>query len=158
MRRSLVTGSALCALIIAMTGCSVNQLPTYETVQTETESAMHLIVDELPNGSEVEDLTASAPFACAEGGVFFTGHWFVTPPQGFDTREFIETLPSTLSYDFAVEPTEVPTSYPSVSLRTSDGSDVSMDVSDVDPDSNPGINILALSRCAQDPGDGQNEN
>ena len=73
-----------------------------------------LIVDELPNGSEVEDLTASAPFACAEGGVFFTGHWFVTPPQGFDTREFIETLPSTLSYDFAVEPTEVPTSYPSV--------------------------------------------
>ncbi len=155
MRGKAAIGPALCALmIIVVTGCAVNQLPAYETVRDETESAMQLIVDELPTDSAVKDLTVSAPFACEEGGVFFTGHWFVTPPQGFDTQAFIEELPRTLSSDFSEEPTKVPTSYPSVSLRASDGSNVSVDVSDVDPDANPGINILALSRCAQDPDDG----
>ncbi len=150
MRARTVGASAAIAvgLALTMTGCTVNQLlPTYDEVRGETEAAMQAIVDEMPADSQVDDLTDDSPFTCGDaGGVFFTGHWFVHAPDGFDTEHFISVLPELLGPEFVEEEGGIDVSYPLVRLRTVDTA-VALDVSESEGD----VNILATSRCAQDP-------
>ena len=151
MMRAAVKVIALSVLVLTMTGCAMQQLPTYDVVRSETTAAMQQVVDQLPADSVVDDRTDPTPYGCDGGGVLFTGHWEVQVPDGFDTRAFIEELPGRVAENFVKEERGVPHSYPLISLRTKGDSEVSLDVSNRDPENLPKINILALSRCAQAP-------
>ncbi len=141
-------------LAVGLAGCTV-QLPTYDQVRSETEAAMQDIVDAMPEGSVVDDRTVPTPFACGDGrGVFFTGHWEVHPPEGFDTRGFIETLPETLGDGYEEQEVGVAVDYPLVRLVALEHGGTGLDVSGLDADTDdPLVNIVATSRCAQDPED-----
>ncbi|WP_447943794.1 hypothetical protein [Microbacterium aurum] len=140
------------AVTLLVTGCGATQLPTYEQVTDETTTAMQAIADQMPPGSEIEDVTVPTPYTCgpSSDGVFFTGHWFVHATDGFDTRAFIESLPENLGDGFTVLPPGVEISYPGVLLRAQNDN-VRIDVSNPNEDEYPGIDILAMSRCAQEP-------
>ena len=151
MMRGAVRVIALSVLVLTVTGCTMQQLPTYDVVRAETTAAMQQVVDQLPAESVVDDRTDPTPYGCGDGGVLFTGHWEVHVPDGFDTRAFIEELPERVAEDFVKEKLGGPYSFPLISLRAKDDSQVSLDISNGDPENLPKVNILALSRCAQPP-------
>lgn len=150
--RIAVTIVAVAALV-SLAGCQATQLPTYEEVRTETEAAMQRIVDELPEGSTVEDLTNDTPFACNEGSsaVFFTGHWAVITPDGFDRVGFVEGLPDVLGPGFEQRESQIDTGPGSVKLRTTGEDDVHLSATAVEDGQVQAVDILAMSRCAQEP-------
>lgn len=154
--RNRVTAVILSCVTIAalMTGCTMTSLPTYDDVRDETESAMQQIADTMPEGSRVEDLTVATPTICGGGadGVFFTGHWFVHGPDGFDTDSFITELPTKVAADFTEEESGVAVSFPADRLR-SHPAGVGIDVTNSTAGEYPGIEILATSPCAKDPAD-----
>ena len=81
---------AVALVAVALSGCTAEQLPSYEHARDQTTSVMQRVLDEVPPGSVKEDLTDDESFACGSAdGVFFTGHWGVYPPAGFDTEGFV---------------------------------------------------------------------
>lgn len=144
--------SVVAMLAVGAVGCSA-QLPAYEEVRSETEAAMQDVVDALPEGSTVDDRTDPTPFACSDGGAFFTGHWEVHPPQGLDTRELLESLPEGLGDGYREQDVAVTVDYPLVRLVALDHGGAGLDVSGIDVDTDdPIVNIVATSRCAREPG------
>lgn len=112
---------------------------------------MQRVADQLPADSVVDGLTDATPYACSNGGVFFTGHWLVTPPDNFDTSQFVADLPGRLGSEFAEQESNLGHTYPAVELRATDESNVSVTVSGSPDGDAPLIDILAMSRCAQEP-------
>lgn len=152
----LAAGSILTAfaavLIAVLTGCSMRPLPPYQAVEDETKAAMQRVVDLLPSGTRVDDLTVSAPYACGDkDGVFFTGHWGVYPPAGFDNVRFVDQLPSQMGSDFERRETGVVLGAGNTRLASTGEESVHLDVTAVDVDGVRAIDILGLSRCAQAP-------
>lgn len=147
IRRWVFTWVALVAFVLS--GCSGETLPTYDAARAEAEAAMQRVVDQLPADSRVVDTTDLTPYACSDGGGFFTGHWLVTPSTDFDTVQFVEDLPSRLADEFATQTPQVAHSYPVVELRTATG--VSVTVSGSPNGEPPVVDILGMSRCAQGP-------
>ena len=126
-------------------------LPQYSTVQQEAEAAMQAVVDQLPPGTTVDDHSDDSPFACSDGGFFFTGHWAADPGDGFDIESFISTLPDELGGDFVViEPALKPT-FPQVELNATDLGNTTVTVSQGFNEMAHVVDILAMSRCAEDP-------
>ena len=151
--RALAT-TVVAVSAIVLTGCSMQSLPTYDEIRGETQNAMQRIVDELPSESRVEDLTTGTPFTCGDGKrVFFTGHWAVYPPDGFDNVTFVDGLPETLGADFTRIEGAIDKGPGSVKLGTTDASDVRLDATVVDVVGTSAIDILATSRCGQGPSD-----
>jgi len=127
-------------------------LPTYQVVEDETKAVMQRVVDLLPQGTRVDDLTASSPYACGDkGGVFFTGHWGVYPPPGFDNMSFVDQLTSQMGSDFERRETGVSLGAESARIATTGEDKIHLDVTAVDVDGTPAIDMLGLSRCAQAP-------
>lgn len=150
MRAIATTVLVLATVFLA--GCSMQSLPTYDEIRDETQDAMQRIVDELPSGSRVEDLTTGSAFTCGDGkGVFFTGHWVVYAPDGFDNVTFVDGLPETLGADFARIKGAIDKGPGSVKLGTTDASNVRLDATVVDVDGMTAVDILATSRCGRDP-------
>lgn len=124
-------------------------LPTYDTVRDETRAAMQEIVDAMPAGTEVEDLSTEKPFGCEGDGVIYTGHWAAYPEPPFDGAAFIDELPEALGDDWMVDENALETVRPDVAFLKDD---MMIDVGVFEDDEGVvGINILALSRCGQSP-------
>jgi hypothetical protein len=132
--------------------------PSYEEVREEATDAMQLIVNVLPEGLEVEDLSTD-PFACeltgdtvlSGSGLFYTGRWIIHPEGDFDGQAFIDELPAKLGDDFVVDDTAVEVSYPVVALKPTAAPEVLIDVTANTPDEEPFIGISAISRCGATP-------
>lgn len=146
--RACVRLGAVALVAVALSGCTAEQLPSYEHARDQTTSVMQRVLDEVPPGSVKEDLTDDEPFACGSvDGVFFTGHWGVYPPAGFDTEGFVENLLGELGPGFEEQDT---TAASTVRFRSvEDG--VLTTVRAVETDDGPAIDILATSPCAQEP-------
>lgn len=99
IRRWVFTWVALVAFVLS--GCSGRNVADVRCgACAEAEAAMQRVVDQLPADSRVVDTTDLTPYACSDGGGFFTGHWLVTPSTDFDTVQFVEDLPSRLADEF----------------------------------------------------------
>ncbi len=122
---------------------------------------MQAVVDALPSGTEIEDLSVD-PYGCDAGtgelfaggekGQFFTGHWAAYPPDAtFDGEAFIDELPETLGDDWVVDENAIGMTIPSVEISTQE---VSMTVASApaeDDGRGPYIDILAISNCGTVP-------
>lgn len=145
-------------LVTSLAGCTMNQLPTYDEVQNETFAAMQGIVDALPEGSHIKDKSDTEPFGCggsvvapdSSKGVFFTGHWAVYTPDGYDVQGFIDAMPGVLGDGYKTDPNVVPVGRTQADVvSVNHGIGISLDAFKTDAGS--GIDILAISRCAQKP-------
>lgn len=151
-------GAAVLALALSACAPSAQTPPTYDEVHKASIDAMQRIVDELPEGTPVEDRSTD-PDPCelrgdtllSGDGQFFTGHWVASPGPDFDTKAFIKRLPDQLGEDFALDNTAVEVSFPAVRLRSADGPDVLIDVQGNTPHEEPFIDILAISDCGSTP-------
>lgn len=141
----------LAAAALALTGCAPTPLPTYETVRGEVQSAMQRVVDELPAGLPVDKNPSDSPFGCERDGVFYTGQWTITTPDGFDGQAFVDGLPEALGEDFLVEEPRLELSYPAVSFIATGYANSTVDVSVLTRDEGVVVDILSLSQCAQSP-------
>ncbi|MGC0368981.1 hypothetical protein [Microbacterium sp. SLBN-111] len=139
------------ALTLTMTGCTVPELPTYETVTEEANAAMQRVVDEMPPGSRVGLRPETDPYGCDGDSVLYTGHWGVYPGGGFDGQAFVDQLPTALGDGFVVRDSAVKLNKPSVGFTATAYGNASLDVSVVDVDGTTLVDILAISRCAQPP-------
>lgn len=123
-------------------------LPTYDAIRDETRAAMQEIVDEIPAGSEVDDLSTETPFGCQGDGVVYTGHWAVYPEPPFDSQAFVDGLTEALDGTWAANEDALESPDPSVSLLKDD---MLIRATAVDDDGRMAVDILALSRCGQSP-------
>ncbi|MFF8186961.1 hypothetical protein ACF044_06825 [Microbacterium sp. NPDC016588] len=150
-RRYAIAVTLLAAAVSTMTGCTMNELPSYDTVRGEAQGAMQRVVDELPADLPIEKSPVDTPFGCEGDGVFYTGQWTVPTPPGFDGQNFVDGLPDALGSDFLVEETGLDLSYPSVSFIATGYANSTLDVSVISRDEEIVVDILSTSRCAQPP-------
>jgi hypothetical protein len=148
IRRSIVLAVAL---TLTLTGCTMTDLPTYETVTEEANAAMQRVVDEMPPGSRVGLQPENDPYGCDGDSVLYTGHWGVYPGPGFDGQTFVDQLPAALGDEFVVRDSAVKLDKPSIGFTATKYGNASLDVSVVDVDGTTVVDILAISRCAQPP-------
>lgn len=149
--KRVIGAAAVCAGLLMLAGCA--QPPSYEQVRADTEKAMQAVVDQLPAGVEVEDLSRP-PYDCDLGGggllsggdgQFFTGHWAAYPDDIFDGQAYIDELPAGLGDGWEVDESAVEVSYPALSIKTKG---VLLDISVVEGDDGETIvDILGISPC-----------
>ncbi|MCM3614286.1 hypothetical protein M3672_07500 [Microbacterium enclense] len=142
----------LSAIVVGTTGCSIGQ-PSYAVVREEALGSLDRVVAVIPDPKEVAPLPEGDPYPCddpllpATGeGAFFTGHWLVHVPEGFDIDAFVDTLPELLGEDweerdpgFEVSFANVDVLYKPLGLTVS--------VEDARADGPPALELLVLSRC-----------
>ena len=128
------------------------ELPTYDTVRGETNAAMQLISDQLPDTTHVTE-GPDRPYHCEENGMFYTGKWVLFQPDDFDGEAFVDDLPAQLGEEFEVRDIGIESSQPAVHFIATDHGDTLISVAAGETDGEQWIDITALSRCAEPPAD-----
>lgn len=157
MKRRVSAILALAA-VLGLGGCGVNE-PTYDTVREEVVSSLDRVVAVIPDPKEVAPQPEGEPYSCGDPlllsnrkGAFFTGHWFVYVPEGFDIDAFIETLPGLLGEDWEVRDTQIEVSFANVDVLYKPLG-VTVSVEDALAGDRPAVELLAISRCGLLPDD-----
>lgn len=146
MNRARLALAAAGAVLLLMLAACAPALPSYDTVREETRSAMQLVVDQLPAGTEVEDDSTEEPYGCSQDGVMYTGHWVAFPGDDFDGPGFIDAIPSALGDEWTVDEDAVLPSGPAVNLESDQ---VSLSIAVVDDDGAVAVDILGISQCGE---------
>ncbi|MGZ0068267.1 hypothetical protein [Microbacterium arborescens] len=151
LAKKITLRGAVVVSLFVTTGCSVNTLPTYDTVRDETEAAIQRIADELPPGTRAVPRPEQSPYGCSGERVMYTGHWDIYPSPGFDGADFIERLPDLLGDDFTREELEIDPGIPAASFIADAYGGTGINISVAAKHGETIVDITALSRCAQPP-------
>lgn len=151
MRRT-VSAIVLMAATLGLGGCGLNE-PTYENVREEVITSMDQVAAVIPDPKEVAPEPEGEPYSCGDPlllsnreGAFFTGHWFIYVPEGFDIDAFVEMLPSLLGEDWEVRDSQIQVSFANVDVFYKPLG-VTVSVEDALTGDRPALELLAISRC-----------